>query len=224
MEQSGRDWFKTITLLFLVITFTNVLVLDWVVGSSRGAVEVQQRLDAVEERVRRLSRELALFSSEEATVSVEPSSVAPTPGVPTPPPIVEKEIVVEKVVPQAPLPQVKEFYIPLGSTSLSTEKYSWKDTGLEAILDLSNYPRVSKVTFEATLAVPEGQVEARLYNVSDSYALFGSTLMGEGLQPKLHRSGNVALPSGNKTYRVQMRTSLNVTANMDNARIRILLE
>jgi len=115
----------------------------------------------------------------------------------------------------------KEYYVPLGHAALATENFSWGDTGVETTLDLGNYPGVKEVNFDATLYAPAGHVEARLYNISDSNALLDSTILGTTQDPKFYRSGNVVLPSGNKTYRVQMRTSLHVVAQMDNARIRI---
>jgi hypothetical protein len=223
-KESSRDWGRLFTLVLLLVTFANVLILDWVVGSSSESVGFANRLDAVEEKVKRLSQQFASFSPQEATLSAYPTLAVPT-LMPTPTPqVVEKETVFEKVVTQIQTSQVKEYYVPLGRASVRTEKFNWTDTGAEAIVDLSNYDGVKEVSFEATLSVESGEVEARLYNVTDSYAVYGSTLVGAGPHPALHRSGNLVFHSGAKTYRVQMRTSLNYTAEMDNARIRILVE
>lgn len=224
-KESGFDWWRLVILFLLLVTFVNVLILDWVVGTSRGSVEVSQRLDAVEEGVRRLFEQQAEFLTRDTTVSATQRVVKePTLGpVPTPQ-VVEKETVFERVVTQIQTSQVKEYYIPLGQATARTEHFKWMDTGAEAIVDLSNYEGVKQVTFEATLSVESGQVEVRLYNVTDGYAVYGSTLVGEGPDSKLYRSGNLVFHSGAKTYRVQMRTSMEYTAEMDNARIRILVE
>jgi hypothetical protein len=223
-KQSSKDWGGMVTLLLLLVIFINVVILDWVVGSSKEPVDVSERLEAVEERLELLSQQLALLSDREVTVSAEPIPLPVTP-VPTPTPqVIEKETVFEKVVTQIQKSQVKEYFIPLGRASIRAEHFRWTDTGAEAIVDLSNYVGVKQVSFEATLSVVSGEVEARLYNVTDGYAVYGSTLVGKGPHPTLHRSGNLVFHSGVKSYRVQMRTSLVYTAEMDNARIRILVE
>lgn len=222
MEPSGRDWSKIFIWALVAVTLTNVLVLDYVVGRSADVPQLSERLDSLEKLVTQFSRDL-LNREEEASPSGEPEEE--TLMLPTPTPrVVERETVVEKVVTQPAGSQVKEFYVPLGQGSVRTEDYAWRDTGAEALLDLGNYPRVKEVRFEATLSVESGHVEARLYNVSDGNGLIESTLVGQGPTAKLYRSGNLILPSGNKTYRVQMRTALPYTANMDNGRIRILVE
>lgn len=224
-RKSSGDWWKVVLFLLLLIIFVNVLILDWVVGSAyRKPVDIAERLNLVEDQIKNLSQQLIALSTDEATSSSIPVMVEPTKGSTPTPQMVEKETVFEKVVTQIQTSQVKEYFIPLGRAAVRTEKFTWTDTGAEAIIDLSNYEGVKEVRFEATLSVESGEVEALLYNVSDGYAVYGSTLVGKGPQPALHRSGNLVLHSGAKTYRVQMRTSLNYTAEMDNARIRILVK
>lgn len=222
MEPSGRDWSKIFLWAVLLVLTANVLMLDVVIGRSLKEEGIGRRVDTLEELLTQFSRDL-LRQNEPASLSAEPS--AGTALLPTPTPrVVERETVIEKVVTQPASSQVKEFYVPLGQGSARTENFNWQDTGAEATLDLGNYPGVKEVKFEATLSVESGQVEARLYNVSDGYGLVESTLVAHGPTPKLYRSGNLILPGGNKTYRVQMRTSLPYTAALDSARIRITVD
>ena len=216
---------KVIFWVLLFLAFVNLLVLDVLVSARKENREFSERLDAVEERVKRLGSEFADLTSgktddQEDVVEVGEESV------PTPTPVAvtskaQTPTIEKKVVNPVPQQMAKEYYVPLGHAALATENFSWGDTGVETTLDLGNYPGVKEVNFDAMLYAPAGHVEARLYNVSDSNALLDSTILGTTQEPKYYRSGNVVLPSGNKTYRVQMRTSLHVVAQMDNARIRI---
>lgn len=221
----GRDWTKTVALIVAIVALTNVVILDYVVGSTDSMGEQESRLEEIEDRIDRLSATMEALSEYESTGSYsEMPNPTPTPVVAETTEIAQKQIVVEKVVQSAAAPQVKEFYIPLGLASLRTENYTFQSTGAEAVLDLSNYPGVYDVRFEATLSVESGHVETRLVNVTDGNPLIESTLVAHGPTPKLYRSGNIVLPSGSKTYRVEMRTSLNFIANMDAGRIRILVQ
>ncbi|OGY16223.1 MAG: hypothetical protein A2785_01370 [Candidatus Chisholmbacteria bacterium RIFCSPHIGHO2_01_FULL_49_18] len=219
---------KVIFWVLVSLALVNLLVLDVIVSAPQEKREFSERLDAVEERVKRLGSEFADLTSgtkddQEDVVEVG-EALVPSPT-PTAIPSKAQTPTIEKKVVNPALQQIaKEYYVPLGHAALATENFSWGDTGVETTLDLGNYPGVKEVNFDATLYAPAGHVEARLYNVSDSNALLDSTILGTTQDPKFYRSGNVVLPSGNKTYRVQMRTSLHVVAQMDNARIKIVVE
>lgn len=223
-EKASRlrfDWKKALLAVGLLIVLSNLLVLDYFLWFEGEGDDFNKKLESLEDKVKKLSYTQREIENKISSTSLEAAPQAS-------PTIVfqdrEKEKVVEKVITQVEKSQVKEFYIPLGSATARTEKFNWLDTGAEATLDLSNYSGVQEVNFEATLSVESGEVEARLYNVTDGNPIVGSTLLGKGLTPKLQSSGNLVLHPGSKTYRVQMRTSLNYEAQMDNARIRILVE
>lgn len=118
---------------------------------------------------------------------------------------------------------VKEFFIPFGVGSSSAA--DWTDiSGLQAYVDSAQYGRFKKVTFEASVRIPTGNETAyvRLYNVSDKHPVWFSEVSIEGGTPKLLISNPIALDSGNKLYQVQMKTSLQYQAILDQARIHIL--
>lgn len=119
----------------------------------------------------------------------------------------------------------KEFSIHLGSGSSTTDQ--WADIpGAEAYIDSTRYGRIKDVFFEASLYTPTGNQTAyvRLYNVTDKNVVWPSELSIEGGQPKLLVSPSMTLPSGNKLYRVQMKTQLKSLTNLVQARVRIITE
>ncbi len=122
-------------------------------------------------------------------------------------------------------PQVKEFYVPLGSGS--TTATSWTDIpGAEAYIDPANYGKIKSLTFEASLRVPSGsgRVYARLYNVNDKLGIFESEISGEGTDGIRVESSKLIFSSGNKLYRVQLKTTMGVEGDLDIGRIKILVE
>lgn len=120
---------------------------------------------------------------------------------------------------------VKEFFVHLGSGSSTAQ--DWEDVpGAEAYIDSTKYGRIKNVYFEASLHTPTGNQTAyvRLYNVTDKNVVWPTELSIEGGEPKLLISPSLTLPSGNKLYRVQMKTQLKSTTNLIQARVRIITE
>ncbi len=116
----------------------------------------------------------------------------------------------------------KEYYISLGSGT--TKSNTWQDiTGAEAVIDTAHYPAIKSVTFEVFLAIPtaNGQVRAKLYNVTDKHDVWFSEVSSEG--PTLtKKEATITLESGAKTYRVMGLSTLKYDANIENARLRIV--
>lgn len=118
---------------------------------------------------------------------------------------------------------VKEFFIPFGSGSSSAR--DWEDiAGIQASVDTANYSNLKSITFEASIRIPTGNEIAyvRLFNVTDKHPVWFSEVSLEGGTPKLLVSKPITLDSGNKTYQVQMKTSLKYQAFFDQARLHIL--
>jgi len=127
---------------------------------------------------------------------------------------------------QAPakiVPMVSEFFIPFGSGSGNAT--DWQDIpGLLAAIDTANYATNRTVTFEVSLRIPTGNqtVYARLFNATDKHPVWFSDVSLEGGTPSLIISSPVQLDNGNKTYQVQLKTSLGFLSNIDQARLRIV--
>lgn len=119
----------------------------------------------------------------------------------------------------------KEYYIPLGSGT--TQKSDWEDVAAtETLIDPSNYPSIKEVYFVASVRNPtqNGQIEAQLYNVTDKNPVWNSHMIMKGPASQTIQSEKITLPTGTKLYRVQLKSSLQFQAFLDNAKIRIITE
>lgn len=117
---------------------------------------------------------------------------------------------------------VKEFFIPLGSGSTTNDV--WEDiTGAEAYIDTNSYTNIQTVYFETSMHIPtkNGIVYARLYNVTDKHPVWFSEVSTDSDTGKLV-TAQIKLDSGNKQYRVQMKTSLKYSSLLDFARVKII--
>lgn len=150
---------------------------------------------------------------KEATASKQVAKTTPSPAVQT-----------AVVLTQAPALQVREFFVPLGTGTSSSD--SWTDVpGAQAMIDSGQYSGIKSVAFEAAVHVPDHNegVWVRLYNSTDNYSIGGSELYyTDGNASTLLSTGAISLGSGNKLYKVQMKTQLKFPANLTNARIHIL--
>lgn len=116
----------------------------------------------------------------------------------------------------------KEYYVPLGSGSNNTD--TWTDVaGASAYIDTSSYGKIKKVTFEATVSVPNGsqQVWARLFNSTDKHPVWYSEVSTDNSGPITLTSPTISLDSGNKLYQVQMKSQLKGLTNITQSRIHI---
>lgn len=116
----------------------------------------------------------------------------------------------------------REYYVPLGSAT--TTSTNWTDIkGVEANIVPANYGTITGVYFEAGLEIPtgNGQVYARLNNVTDSTTLIESEVTKEGSGGVLVSSGAIPIPATTKLYRVQLRSTQGAEAKLLNARIKI---
>ena len=118
--------------------------------------------------------------------------------------------------------QTKEFFVPFGSGSNATS--DWEDVpGLKAYIDSTKYSSIKTVVLEASVRIPTGNEKAyvRLFNETDKHPVWFSDVSLEGGTAQLLVSSPITLDSGNKLYKVQMKTSLKFNAILDQARIHI---
>ncbi len=119
----------------------------------------------------------------------------------------------------------REYYIPLGSGT--TSKSDWDNiTATETIINPASYGTIKEAYFVASLRNPtqNGQTEARLFNVTDNYPLWGTHVVMNGPLSQTINSDKITLPSGNKLYRVQLKSTMSYPVYLDNAKIRIITE
>ncbi len=119
--------------------------------------------------------------------------------------------------------QTHETYIPLGTGT--TSKSEWEDiTASDTTLDPSNYGSIKEARFIASLknTTQNGQVEAQLYNVTDKHPVWNSQVIMNGPVTQTITSPVITLDSGNKLYRVQLKSTLGYQVSLDNAKIKII--
>lgn len=120
---------------------------------------------------------------------------------------------------------VKEYYIPLGSSSSGATE--WTDLpGIEAYLAPLNYGKIKSLYFEAGLRIPtgNGRMYARLKNVTDNVGLAESEISRDGGSAGMVSSGQIPVPQNTKLYRVQIKSTMGAEALLENARIKIFVE
>lgn len=122
--------------------------------------------------------------------------------------------------------QIREFFIPIGSGTNSSS--DWEDVaGLQVVVDTAQYGKIKNAYFEVSVNVPNGNeiVYVRLYNVTDKHPVWFSelTFVNANTAQQL-TSDNITLDSGNKAYKVQMKTQLKIPASLNSSRIRILTQ
>jgi len=117
----------------------------------------------------------------------------------------------------------REYYVPFGSGSGNSS--DWKDlAGLQASIDSNGYSSIKSVVFEVSLHVPTGNETAsvRLYNSTDNHPVWNSELTFNGNSSSVFMSSSpISLDSGNKLYKVQIKTQLQYPAIVDQSRVHI---
>lgn len=150
-----------------------------------------------------------------------PPTTAPTATtIPTPTPT----RIIGTPTPTVTVSGVKEYYILLGSGNSSSSE--WADiSGLQATINTSLYPTIKTATLELTGNTPTGNetIWVRLYNATDNYPVPNSEITWNGGGDKIIVSNPITLTTGNKTYKVQMKTQLSFVSNVNNAKIHLIL-
>ena len=129
------------------------------------------------------------------------------------------------VIVTPPATQLKEFYIALGTgTGVGND---WKDIdNTDTKVDLSGFSRIKNVYFEVAGILQNDNVTAnvRLYNVTDKQPVWNSEVTINKLKCQTLTSLPISLPAGIRTYRLQVKSTLNATVYVDQARLRIVAE
>ena len=213
MEQDKFFSSQTILRIFAFLVLINLLFLDAVIFKGQKTETIERTVSVP--IVSNACPASCLSEIKNATKSVA-LSVEPT-AKPTPTPTVKPASQTQTSS------SVKEFFVPFGSGSNSSD--DWQDVaGLKASLDLANYGSIKTVTFEATIRIPTGNETAyvRLYNATDKHPVWFSDVSLEGGTAQLLISKPITLDTGNKTYQVQMKTSLKFQAFLDQSRLHII--
>ncbi len=218
MEQDKFFSSQTILRIFAFLVLINLLFLDAVLlkGQKTQVIERTVSVPVVTNTCPASCLSEISKATKSATLPVKPTS--PPTGEPTPVPTTKPASSSQAVS------SVKEFFVPFGIGSNSSD--DWQDVGgLRTTLDPANYGNIKTVTFEASVRIPTGNETAyvRLYNATDKHPVWFSDVSLEGGTPQLLISKPITLDLGNKTYQVQMKTSLKFQAFLDQARLHIII-
>ncbi len=117
----------------------------------------------------------------------------------------------------------REYYVYVGSGSTTSRE--WTDlTGTTVAIDTNFYDPIQSVTFEAALSILGGEARARLVNQTTG-AILASTEVFHNTSTSLWKSSSpFSLQTGNNTYLVQLRSSSGEKAQLDGARIKIIVK
>lgn len=114
-------------------------------------------------------------------------------------------------------------YIPLGAGGSWTD-IDWNSLAeYEASLDPGNYPSYTGMSLEVIFRMNEsaGTASVRLYNMTDNSAVSSSQLDTTSNVFSLKSSSSFKLPSGTKTYRLQVKSSQRTQVFIQSARIKV---
>ena len=109
----------------------------------------------------------------------------------------------------------------------STDKSDWQNiTSTETLIDPANYGTIASAQLIVGLRNPtnNGAVETRLYNVTDGYVVWGSQVSLKDKTEQSITAGPFEFPKGPKLYRMQLRSTLQFLAYLDNARLKFIIQ
>lgn len=209
---------KNILFLFLFLIFLNLLYLDVLVFKGFGSKTIERVISQSPETSsdnQTCGKDCVNKINEAVTQALKStSSLSPT-LTPTPTKAAVQSNSTANVS--------REYYVPFGSGSGSSS--DWQDVpGLQAYVDNASYPNIKSIVFEASLHIPTGNQTAgvRLYNVTDGHPVWNSEINFNGNTSSVFlNSQAVSLDTGNKLYKVQMKTQLQFQAILDQSRLHI---
>lgn len=114
-------------------------------------------------------------------------------------------------------------YIPLGWLGGITSTDWSSVTTQEISIDPADYPAYKNMQFEVNLRIYQGNgsAYARLLNNSDRVPISGSEVSTTSQDYGWVSSSAFTLPTGKKTYRMQLKSTTSYEAGVQNARLRV---
>lgn len=133
-----------------------------------------------------------------------------------------KVSVLEKATPAPAAISKSSVYIPLGSGGKWGDKDWFTTQEYEVSLNPDNYPGYTGMVLEATFKLAEnsGTGSIRLYNATDGSAI-SSQLDTTSNSYSLKTSSSFTLPTGVKTYKLQVKSSQGSDLYIQSARIKV---
>ncbi|MBI2022768.1 hypothetical protein HYS97_02885 [Candidatus Daviesbacteria bacterium] len=114
-------------------------------------------------------------------------------------------------------------YIPLGSGGSFTDRVYANFGGYIVNIDPGNYSGYTSMQLEVSMRLnqPGEKVKARLFNSTEALAISTSEVSTTSASYILLTSGNFTLPSGSKTYQLQVMSTDGVETFVQTARIKV---
>lgn len=129
----------------------------------------------------------------------------------------------EKATPAPATSNKYPLYIPLGAGGGPWGDFDWNSlTEYQVSLNGDDYPGYSSMQLEVNTRLVEaaGTGSVRLYNVTDGIAL-SSQLDTTGTSFATQTSGTFKLPSGKKTYTIQVKSTQGKSLFVQSARVKV---
>lgn len=193
------------------------------VPKSLPGATLDERLNSLEKSVETLIKEInALKSSSSQTQGTDGTRLTNAESA-----IVELKARVSALEKATPTPlsstTQSAVYIPLGSGGGPWANQDWYSTPeYEVSLDPANYPNYKGMYLEVSFRLVEqvGTASVRLYNATDGSAT-SSQVENTSTSFSLKTSSSFKLPTGTKTYRLQVKSSEGKNLFIQTARIRV---
>ncbi len=118
--------------------------------------------------------------------------------------------------------KIREYHIHMGSGA-STETTWHSLTSTTQIINSNNYPGSIVAKLYATVLIPNGNMfsDMRLYNETDKYPIFGSTIRFDGGGEQFLSTNRFALPVGEKKYSIQIKNQIQADTKITNSTLLI---
>lgn len=218
---------NVIITIILGLILSNLFIIDLVIIASK--TSPKEKNDAVIQKESTIQSTLPL--TQETTISQCPHSclvkiyeaTSSQKFVQSSPGLVATKTVLPTIIENSS--GVKEYYVALGSGINTSDE--WLDIpGAQSYIDSTKYGKISKVTFEASIQIQNGNQKAyaRLYNATDKHPVWFSEVSLEGGQALLLISNPITLDEGNKSYQVQLKSQLKGPTNLLQSKVHIIVQ
>lgn len=181
---------------------------------------LEDRLNSLEDLANKLVTQVNTLKSQPSSISTDASKLNSLDASVTE--LKARISALEKVSPALTgSSQQATVFIPLGSGGSWGDKAWYSTPEYEISLNPSNYPGYTGINLEAAfrLNAKNGTGSVRLYNMTDGvgYSQVDTTSDAFSLQS----SSSFKLPTGTKTYRLQVKSSEGATLFIQSARLRV---
>lgn len=117
----------------------------------------------------------------------------------------------------------REYVVYLGSGNSNNRDWT-VIPGAGVTLDMSTYKNIRSIRFEAGLAIISGEAHARLYDRDQQSPFYLSEVINNTSAGQWVTSPAITLPTGNRYYTVQLKSSNGELVNLIGARLKILAD